>query len=173
MAFDDLSAASAPIHEKIRLAHDVFETWGARLHADPAIRALTARLDRSIRASQKAMVDSGIVSACADCEEKDGGSCCGAGIENKYDPVLLTMNLLMGVGLPDERGLGGSCFFLGPEGCKLRIRHILCVNFLCLPVQKMLGIDGLIQFQNTIGEEMDTTFLLEETVRKYIRGHSR
>jgi hypothetical protein len=173
MAFDNLSAASAPIREKIRLAHDLFKTWGARLHTDSAIRGLVDRLDRSIRASQKAMVDSGIVSACTDCEEKDGGSCCGAGIENKYDPVLIAMNLLMGVVLPDERDFDDSCFFLGPEGCKLRIRHILCVNFLCLPVQKTLGIHGLIQFQNTIGEEMDTTFLLEETIRKYIRGRSR
>ena len=173
MAFDDLSAAGGPIHEKIRLARELFETWGARLHADAAIRGLMARLDRSIRASWKTMVDSGIVSACTECEEKDGGSCCGAGIENKYDPVLLALNLLMGVGLPDERGIDGSCFFLGSEGCTLRIRHVLCVNHLCLPVQKMLGMDGLVRVQNTIGEEMDTTFILEETIKKYIRGRSR
>ena len=161
------------IEEKIAMAQDLFRNWGDALRQDTTVGSLLESLRQRIELSGKAMVEVGVVAACRHCEEVEGGSCCGAGIENKYDPVLLALNLLLGVGLPDERGIDGSCFFLGPEGCTLRIRHILCVNHLCLPVQKMLGMEGLVRVQNTIGEEMDTTFLLEETVRKYIRGHSR
>jgi hypothetical protein len=165
-------AAGLSIVEKIETAEALFQEWGDRLVADPSTRELMADLDRKIAASGKAMLDAGIFSTCRHCEEDEGGSCCGAGIENKYDVVLLALNLLMGSTLTVQRYSAAGCFFLGPEGCTLKARHVLCVNYLCLPIQRTLALDDLVRVQNTIGDEMDTTFLLIEAIKKYIRDRS-
>jgi hypothetical protein len=164
--------AGFSIKEKIEAAHALFRNWGDRLLTDPFIRELMARVDLKIAASGKAMLEVGILSACRRCEEDEGGSCCGAGIENKYDVALLAVNLLMGETLAAERRFPASCFFLGSEGCTLKARHTLCVNFFCVSVQKALALDDLVRVQKTIGDEMVTTFLLIEAVKKYIRDRS-
>jgi len=172
MTATDFSAAGLSITEKIEAAHALFRKWGDRLLKDISVRELIAGLDLKVIASRKAMLDAGILSACRRCEEDEGGSCCGAGIENKYDVALLAANLLMGMTLAAERCFQAGCFFLGPEGCTLSARHTLCVNFLCQPIQKALALDDLVRVQNTIGDEMDTTFLLIEAIKKYIRDRS-
>ncbi|GLI35367.1 hypothetical protein [Desulforhabdus amnigena] len=167
------SASSLPIEEKIRYARELFDRGGETLLREPSVTKLLAILDRNIAASQEAMVRFGIVDACRHCEEEEGGSCCGAGIENRYNPILLLMNLLMSRDLPEKRQWENSCFFLGENGCRLKARHILCINYLCLRVQKMLPPNDLIALQTITGEEMDTIFLLHETVKKILNKNIR
>jgi hypothetical protein len=112
------------------------------------------------------MVQFGVVNACRHCEEEEGGSCCGAGIENKYSPTLLLLHLLLSGELPKTRQWANSCFFLGENGCRLKARHVLCINYLCLRIQKMLPSQDLIALQTITGEEMDTVFHLHETVKR-------
>ena len=156
------------IDEKVRMAEDLFKTWGSALSENPRICTLLQTLDRKIAASQKAMIDYGVVGACTHCDEQEGGSCCGAGIENHYTPVLLLVNLLMGTTLAQERRTANGCYFLGATGCTLKVRQVLCVNYLCLQVQRMLAMEDLIRLQNTTGEELDTAFVLLETIKKFI-----
>lgn len=154
------------IDEKIRKAKALFEARGKTLLQEPAVVRLMNELDRRISASQEAMVRFGIVDACRHCEEEEGGSCCGAGIENKYSPTLLLLQLLLSGELPERRQWENSCFFLGEQGCRLRARHVLCINYLCLRIQKMLPPEDLITLQTVTGEEMDTIFHLHETVKR-------
>jgi hypothetical protein len=156
------------IHQKILKAHDFFAFWGEALWLDPHINSLLKSVEMKIAASSKAVLDMGLFTACRHCEEEEGGSCCGAGIENKYTPRLLLINLLYGVTLPEERLWSNSCFFLSESGCSLKLRHILCVNYLCLKVQKMLSSKDLTRLQEIIGEEMDMGFILDEAVKKFI-----
>jgi hypothetical protein len=156
------------IQEKVRRAEELYESWGSALDENPRIRALLRAMDRKVEASQKAMIDYGVVGACAHCDEEDGGSCCGAGIENRYSPALLLVNLLMGATLPKERLVEGGCYFLGARGCTLRARDVLCINYLCLEIQNMLTREDLITLQKTTGDELDTLFLLQETIKKHI-----
>ncbi len=136
------------------------------MNRDLRVRNLYERLKGNLEASRDVMLEFGVVDACRRCDEEEGGSCCGAGIENKYNPTLLLLNLLWGVDLPDARASANSCFFLGKYGCGLKVRHVLCVNYLCLPIQKKLEGDRLIRLQTTVGDELDTVFLLHETVKK-------
>jgi len=160
------ASGSLSIQEKIQKAEDIFAAQGSALGTNPRIRSLLETLDRQIAASQKAMIDYDVVAACRHCEEEEGGSCCGAGIENRYTPVLLVANLLMGVALPGKRLTAAGCYFLGNRGCSLKVRDVLCVNYLCLKIQNMLPQQDLIRLQNTTGNELDTAFVLHEAIKK-------
>lgn len=166
MSYNKPASGSLSIQEKIQKAEDIFAARGSALGKNPSIRALLETLDREIAASQKAMIDYGIVAACRHCDEEEGGTCCGAGIENRYTPVLLVANLLMGVTLPGKRLAAAGCYFLGNKGCTLKIRDVLCVNYLCLEIQNMLPQQDLIRLQHTTGNELDTGFMLHEAIKK-------
>ena len=158
------------IEEKIEEARALYEAWADRLRRDGRIRDLLARLEQNIRASMQAMHGLGVVQACKWCEEQEGGSCCGAGIENRYDPLQLLINLLLDVSLPDQQKYLDSCYFLETDGCCLKARHVLCVNYLCKKLQQTLSKDELNTLQAIVGEELDTGFSLHEAVRKEV-GH--
>lgn len=168
MTYTNPAPAVVSIEEKVRLAEELFSANGPALKEDPRILELIEDLARKIEASQKAMIDFGIVGACRHCDEEEGGSCCGAGIENRYGHVLLLANLLMGASLSHERLVPNGCFFLGKYGCSLKVRHVLCVNFLCTKIENMLSLEDLIKLQHTTGDELDTVFVLHETIKKCI-----
>jgi hypothetical protein len=157
------------IGEKIRETFELYGKLEGALKEDAGIQNLSEVLREKIVASSSIMNELGIVNECRRCEEEDGGSCCGIGIENRYTPALLLANLLWGVTLPGERRLANSCYFLGATGCTLKVRDILCINYLCSKIEKMLASDDLIRLQYVVGEEMDTIFLLHESIKKIMR----
>jgi len=166
---DDRSTSTA-IQEKIEQAQKLLETCGGSLVEDPSISALLLKLRDCIDNTNQSMLTLGVVAECKNCEEKEGGSCCGSGIENKYDAVLLLINLLLGGSLQNHEPLGNSCFFLGKKGCKLTARHVLCVNYICDKLQKKLTREELIALQTCAGEELNTQFFLHEAIKKRLRA---
>ena len=163
--------ASPTIQEKIEHAHNLFETCGDSLRQNPSIRTLLNKLQECIENTKDSMLKLGVVAECKHCEEQEGGSCCGTGIENKYDVELLLVNLLLEASLRDQQSSQNSCYFLGAKGCKLTARHVLCVNYICEKLQKKLTREELIELQTRAGEELDTLFFLHEAIKKHIRTH--
>jgi hypothetical protein len=155
------------IQEKIELAHTLHTTWGNKLLRDSYIYGLSERLKQNIDTTRKAMRALGIIDVCRDCEEDGGGSCCGAGTENKYNWVLLLINLILGISLPDQRYKANSCYFLNEDGCTLMARHVLCVNYLCSKINQILTPDELIRLQFIAGNELDTIFILHEAIKNF------
>ena len=162
---------SPTIQEKIEQAQDLFETCGDSLRENPSIRTLLNKLQECIENTKDSMLKLGVVAECKHCEEREGGSCCGTGIENKYDVELLLVNLLLEASLRDQQPSQNSCYFLGEKGCKLTARHVLCVNYMCQKLQKKLAREQLISLQTCAGEELDTLFILHEAIKKNIRTH--
>jgi hypothetical protein len=162
---------SPTIQEKIEQAQDLFETCGDSLRENPSIRTLLNKLQECIENTKDSMLNLGVVAECKHCEEQEGGSCCGTGIENKYDVELLLVNLLLEASLRDQQPSQNSCYFLGEKGCKLTARHVLCVNYMCQKLQKKLAREQLISLQTCAGEELDTLFILHEAIKKHIRTH--
>jgi hypothetical protein len=154
------------IEEKIQKANMLYAVSGEVLRQDGSIRALLERLQRSIQATRETMSVLGVVAECKHCEEEEGGSCCGAGIENRYDVVLLLVNLLLHVALPTQAQSRASCYFLGENGCTLLARHVLCVNYLCAKIQNKLSRHGLGRLQDCINEELDAEFFLHEAIKR-------
>jgi len=162
---------SPTIQEKIEQAQDLFETCGDSLRENPSIRTLLNKLQECIENTKDSMLNLGVVAECKHCEEQEGGSCCGTGIENKYDVELLLVNLLLEASLRNQQPSQNSCYFLGEKGCKLTARHVLCVNYMCQQLQKKLAREQLISLQTCAGEELDTLFILHEAIKKHIRTH--
>ena len=160
---------SPTIQEKIEQAQDLFESCGDSLRENPSIRTLLNKLQECIENTKDSMLKLGVVAECEHCEEQEGGSCCGTGIENKYDVELLLINLLLEASLRDQQPSQNSCYFLGEKGCKLTARHVLCVNYMCQKLQKKLAREQLISLQTCAGEELDTLFILHEAIKKKIR----
>jgi hypothetical protein len=170
MSKEGLRHTSPPsIYEKIEQAHNLFQTCGDSLRQNPSILTLLNKLHECIENTKDSMLKLGVVTECKHCEEKEGGSCCGTGIENKYDVELLLVNLLLKGSLRDQQSSQNSCYFLGEKGCKLTARHVLCVNYICEKLQKKLTREELIELQTCAGEELDTLFFLHEAIKKHIR----
>ena len=162
----DNLATSPALQGKIEQALDLFETCGDSLRQDTSIHTLLKKLRDCIENTNQSMLSLGVVTECKNCEEKEGGSCCGAGIENNYDPILLLINLLLGCPLQNHEPIANSCYFLGKKGCRLTARHVICVNYICEKLQRKLTRKELIVLQTSAGEELDTLFFLHEAIKK-------
>jgi hypothetical protein len=195
------------IQHKVALAYHLQANLGHVLLQDKEIRAQLLQLDENIESTWKEMFSIGVVSECTDCALKEG-SCCGAGMENSYDEVLLLINLLLGralcsqasvqeasrhlitrsvsenatskVGIAspsarnDKKGQAydtTSCYLLGENGCLLRAREVICVNYLCGRLYKNIDKEELIHLQRTAGNELNSLFLLEQSIKKRLRGY--
>ncbi len=167
------------IGEKVAIARQLYARWGEELAKDPQIAARIGELGARIKDSSALSLSSGVSGECRICEEEEGGSCCGAGIENRYTPELLLLNLLLGAVLPESGKCPRSCYFLGECGCLLKAREILCINYLCSKLQKTIPNEKLLRLQEANGAEMDLIFLLQERILGFLRqkdtqqSHSR
>ena len=168
MAFPDLPS-DAPIHEKIAWARECFQQEGDRLLGDRDTGDLLARLQAALEASHRAMIEAGIADECRVCERREGGSCCGAGLEDKYSGTLLLINLLLGREIPSRRSDPSSCHFLGKEGCLLLARHVICVNYLCRKITDRIDPEKISLLRRAEGEELALLFRLNERIKKILR----
>jgi len=157
------------IQERIHRAHNLYLTYKDRLLGSSQISKLLCGLRQCTDTTHESMQKLGIIELCKQCDEEGGGSCCGAGIENKYDSVLLLINLLLGASLPEERYDADSCYFASKHGCVLIVRHVLCVNYICGKIEQAFRPDEIIRVQRVAGNELDRSFMLHETVKKYFK----
>ena len=161
---------SGRIEEKIAWAQHRYESFREQLIHEKSVVDYLTDLECSVRASHKEMREVGILEICRVCEKTEGGSCCGKGLENKYDGWLLLINLLLNVQLPRKRHDRRSCFFLGDAGCLLKARHVICVNYLCNQVTKQIDPLKLSVLREKEGEELKIIFLLQERLKRVLRA---
>jgi len=158
-----------PIEDKMAWAKATFLGERSRLLADTNLVDLLEALKNAIPRSRENMLRTGIVDLCRHCEEKEGGSCCGAGLENHFSGILLLMNLLLGVTLPQEREEPSSCFFLSPTGCRLLARHVLCINYVCNKITSRINSDQLASLREAEGAEILFLFQVNEKLKKLVK----
>ena len=163
-------ALSSPIEEKIAWAEAQFKACKNRLTHDARILDPLQSLKAAIEASHMEMVRTGLMDLCRVCDEKEGGSCCGAGLENRYDGWLLLINLLLGADLPKKRIDPGSCFFLGKSGCLLQARHTICINYACSKITEHIPPQKMAALREKEGTEIHCLFLLNERIKRLLRG---
>lgn len=156
------------IEYKIALAYQLQTNFGHDLLQDKETRGQLLQLDQNIEATWNEMVSNGVVRECSDCAVKEG-SCCGAGMENSYDEVLLLINLLIGRTLPSQAYDTTSCYLLGENGCLLRAREVICVNYLCQRIYRSIQKEKLIHLQKIAGDELNSLFMLEQHIKKKIK----
>lgn len=162
--------AGLSIEEKIKTTRKLYDSWAGQLKREPRIHELIYKLEQCLDNSRAAMLELGIVETCKHCDEGDGGSCCGTGLENKFDTFLLLMNLLLGVSLPQRHQRPDSCYLLSNKGCTLKVRLVLCVDFLCPTILNTISHGDLIRLQQVSGDELTTGFLLYDAIKKFFRN---
>lgn len=160
----------SPIGERVTWAEDCFRTFGDRLLGDLTTRTSLKNLERILQDSHRWLAETGVVGICRECDIKEGGSCCGAGLEKHYSGTLLLINLLLGVHLPHKHRDPASCFFLTPTGCLLQARHVICVNYLCTKITDRIDPSTLSILREKEGIELDCLFRLNERISKGLRN---
>jgi hypothetical protein len=160
---------SSPIEEKIAWARSHCERFGEALLKDREIADLLGNLREAVAASRREMARTGIAEICRRCDREEGGSCCGVGIENRYDAWLLLINMLLGVRLPEGRGRTDVCFLLGENGCLLTARHIFCINYLCKNVTDQIDPSKIGALREKEGAEVNALFVLHERIKTVLK----
>jgi hypothetical protein len=163
---------SRSVEEKIAWAETCYQEKGGLFLRDERSVTLLNRLKEAVRASRAVMVSAGVADECKVCEEREGGSCCGAGLEDKYDATLLLINLLLGIRLPKRRSDPSSCLFLGSDGCLLIARHVICVNYLCKKIEERINPSKIAVLREKEGVELECLFLLHERIKRKLRAYA-
>ncbi|HIP58101.1 MAG TPA: hypothetical protein EYH00_02195 [Archaeoglobus profundus] len=154
------------IKQKIEKAEKLYIRYKETLLNNTEINYLLKKLSKAIDSTWSYMREVGITEICRECA-LETGSCCKRWVEDKFDEYTLLINLLLGVKLPKNRFREDSCFFLGPNGCLLKARDVICVTFLCERILKKIG-DKEKEFQRIAGEELETQFILREKIIKLL-----
>ncbi len=159
---------ASPIADKIDWTAACYPRVRGVLLRDERVAELLATLAEAVDSSRSLMRRAGIIAACRSCELEDGGSCCGAGIEDRYDGILLLINMLLGVELPSERQVADGCYFVSDSGCVLRVRQTICVSYLCTRVQQAVPSERLSALNAAEGREQETAFLLHDRIKRTV-----
>ncbi len=160
---------SRTMEAKMAWAEACYKEKGDLLLRDERTAALLCQLREAVHASRTAIVASGVADECRICEEREGGSCCAAGLENKYDRTLLLINLLSGIQLPKQRFDGPSCLFLGPNGCLLMARQVICISYLCKKIEDRIEPPKIAALRAKEGVELEYLFLLNERIKEQLK----
>jgi hypothetical protein len=158
-----------PITEKIEIAVRIACEYSDLFDRDRMLSGYLAEYGNAIEKSWQAMEVSGITGECTACAVNDGGSCCGKGIEDKFDIALLVVNILLGSRLPERREDPEGCWFLSSGGCSIRARHVICVNYLCKRLYENIEPEAIRAFQQAMEHETTLAFMAEERVKHLVR----
>ncbi len=142
------------IEEKIEIAKELFEVWGEGLKEDPEIAPLLEEYRKAVEASNQAMEEAGTFRECYICTVEEKKGCCKIGLENECTILILILNLLLGVEFPKEREVPGRCFFVGPLGCKIFARPMLCRDYFCVRHYEKIPEEVMAHITQVLNEEL-------------------
>jgi len=144
------------------------ERFGLACLNDPESVRLLRKLRDFIRKTDSAMLQSGVVSACARCAASGKGSCCFREMGENWGFMELFVNLLLGSVLPEKTDFAGSCHFVGENGCKLQARQSFCLNYFCPDLKNSLGEQTILRTQQQAGEQLLAGWELERALARYM-----
>ncbi len=158
------------IREKISVAEELYEVWGESLVRDPEVSPLLEAYEKAVLASNEFMERVGTFRECYICSVEEGKGCCKIGLENECTVLVLLLNRLLGVRLPSEREVGGRCFFVGPRGCKIFARPMLCRDYFCKRHYERIPERHMIEVTQVLNEELTLLYRLTSLVRSRLEA---
>ncbi len=148
------------VEDRISVAIELRDRFGEELMRRFGAELL--RLERAVDDTREYMRSVGISETCRVCA-METGSCCKRWVEEEYDEVVLLINLLLGVDLPEERYREDLCFFCGENGCVLKAREGFCVTYLC----ERIDVDRF-EFNRIASVELGVLSLLKVKIRRFL-----
>jgi hypothetical protein len=158
------------IEKKIEEAGRLHARWSKDLSMQREVVEGIEKYRGAIALTSGQMVRAGVIRACSSCAAGSGGSCCFCGVEEWYDDILLLMNLLLDVALPERREVPDGCFFVGEKGCRLSARHAFCVNYLCPTLRESIEASERSNLLAVTGDELLCGWELEKVLRRWARN---
>jgi hypothetical protein len=157
------------ISEQIRKAKELYSLYANDILLDGKCSCLLEELNTAIDDSWNLMNELGVVDICSACaDEKDGG-CCHFGIETCYTGMILFMNLLLGVKIPEQRKLENNCLFVDEHGCRIKARFKTCIYHLCPEIITVLSEYDLFRLRAITNHEIKAGAQTESAIRDWIR----
>ncbi|NPB08984.1 MAG: hypothetical protein GXO17_01395 [Thermodesulfobacteria bacterium] len=153
------------IEEKIKVAQELYDVWGEGLLEDEEIPPLLERYKKAVEASNEAMESAGTFRECYVCTVQDKKGCCKIGLENECTVLILLLNLLLGVKFPEEREVPGRCFFVGPLGCKIFARPMLCRDYFCVRHYEKVPEEEMRKVTRVLNEELTLLYQITRLLR--------
>ena len=157
------------ITEQIQKAEELYSLYGSEILTDKKCSSLLKELNSAIEDSWKLMKELGVVDICSACADEKTGGCCHFGIETCYTNMLILMNLLGGVRIPEQRKLENNCLFVGEYGCQLNVRFKTCIHHLCPEILNSLSEYDLFRLRATTSYEIKVGLQTESAIRDWIR----
>jgi len=154
------------IEEKIAVARELYDLWGEALLEDEEISPLFPRYSEAVHKSNKIMEKFGTFEECYLCTVIDQKGCCKIGLENECTVLILLLNLLLGVDFPKEREVPGRCFFVGPRGCKIFARPMLCRDYFCIRHHQKLSEEQMAKITQVLNEELVLLYQITSLIRR-------
>jgi hypothetical protein len=160
------------LRHKLQNAQRLHREFGARLAADPEIREQLAQLLRLQEEVALAMRRMGMPELCAECGARAAGGCCSAMMADETDSMLLLINLCAGFEVERKRDDDFECCFLGPEGCSLKFKPFLCLNYLCRQIQTRSRPEQLARLRDATAALLGQILVLEELIRRQLSAEA-
>ena len=70
-----------PVKERIAWSESCFQSSQDLFFEDEKIAGLLVEFKSAVKASRQKMDKSGVVDLCRECDQEEGGSCCGKGLK--------------------------------------------------------------------------------------------
>lgn len=157
--FGDLEA-------KLRNARRLFGSFGRRLLENPLVVQGVEELRRRDDSLKRQMRALGMGEQCRECGRELHGGCCSAGMADETYALLLLINLLAGVELREWEGDGAECRFLGPDGCGLKFKPFICLNYKCRKMLERQSPEQRLALEQATSALLSQLVALEELVQK-------
>lgn len=155
-----MKTAEALFQEGLTATLSLFKRIKPKLERDEDFRVLLAEFMKGLEESERAYRETGAYLVCRECARLSRHTCCGHDMELEVSRELLLVNLFLKANLPQKRSFPEACFFLGPQGCTLLARPILCRNFFCPWFKERLPIEKLKYIQISQEKEIISLFKL-------------
>ncbi len=160
------------VTEQTQKAKALYSLYARDILKDEKCASLLGELKSAIEDSWKLMKELGIVDTCSACAEEKPGGCCYFGIETCYTDMILLINLLIDVSIPEQRILEKNCLFAGEHGCLLKARFKTCIYHLCPWIKDPLSEYDLFRLRATTNYEIKLGVRTESAIRDWIRENS-
>lgn len=161
------------IAEQIQRAKEHYSLYGRDILQDERCSSLLKELNIAVEDSWKLMKELGVIDICSACAYEKPGGCCHYGIETCYTDMIILMNLLLGVKVPEQRTLDNNCLFVNENGCQLKARFKTCIHHLCPKIFNHLGEYAIFRLRALTAYEIRIGLQTESAVRDWIReNHS-
>jgi len=153
---------------KMENSHRLHREFGTRLKADHEIQEHLNQLLHLQEEVTETMRCMGLLELCAECGGRTAGGCCSAMMANETDSMLLLINLSAGFEVSPKRDDDYECCFLGSEGCSLKFKPFLCLNYLCRRIQTESSPLQLARLQGATAGFLGQILVLEELIRRQL-----